>query len=342
MKYGIIQILCNAAASGLFFFKGSNSIRLQPPASIPASFDITLLASLPGSTSALTIDASGNLGTQALGGGGTVTSVALTAPSIFTVAGSPVTTSGTLALSLSTQTANTFFAGPSSGGAAAPTFRGIVFGDLSGLVGTGVNTIAAGNDSRFHVQGTDTGTTAISFQINSGATGVRLKDSSGNLRLRNAADTADADLIVGNLQVTGTTTTVNSETVTIDDNIIVLNNNVSTGTPTEDGGVQVRRGASTSAAFIWTETGSLWKAGLAGSEIAVSRYVNATFTNATLVSGILTITHNLGRQFVPVTIADNSNKQIIPDEVTFGSANSLTIDLTSYGTLTGTWNYSVG
>ena len=341
MLHGIIKIACSAAASGLYFLKGANSIRLQPPASITASYDITLLATLPGATSALTIDASGNLGTQALGGSGSVTSVALTAPSIFSVAGSPITTSGTLALTLATQTANTFFAGPSSG-AGTPTFRGIVFADLSGLIGTGAGTLAAGNDSRFHVQGTDTGTTAVSFQLNSGATGVRLKDSSGNLRLRNAADTADADLIVGNLQVTGTTTTVNSETVTIDDNIIVLNNNVSTGTPTEDGGVQVRRGASTSASFIWTETGTLWKAGLAGSEVAVSRYFPGTFTNATLVSGILTIAHNLGRQFLPVTIADNGNKQIIPDDVTFGSANSLTIDLTSYGTLTGTWNYSVG
>lgn len=61
---------------------------------------------------------------------GTVTSVGLSAPSIFTVSGSPVTASGTLALALANENANTVFAGPSSGVAAAPTFRGLVGADL--------------------------------------------------------------------------------------------------------------------------------------------------------------------------------------------------------------------
>ena len=61
---------------------------------------------------------------------GTVTSVALSAPAIFSVGGSPVTSSGTLALTLATQTANTFFAGPTTGAAATPTFRTIVAADI--------------------------------------------------------------------------------------------------------------------------------------------------------------------------------------------------------------------
>lgn len=70
-------------------------------------------------------------------GTGTVTSVALALPvAVFTISGSPVTTSGTLTGSFSTQTANRFFAGPTSGGAATPTFRAIVTGDLptSGII----------------------------------------------------------------------------------------------------------------------------------------------------------------------------------------------------------------
>lgn len=61
--------------------------------------------------------------------GGTVTSVALTAPSQFAVGGSPITGAGTLALTWNTQTANTILAGPASGAAAAPTFRAAVFSD---------------------------------------------------------------------------------------------------------------------------------------------------------------------------------------------------------------------
>lgn len=63
-------------------------------------------------------------------GSGTVTSVGLSAPSIFNVGGSPITTSGTLALTLATQTANTIFSGPTTGSAAAPTFRSLVAADL--------------------------------------------------------------------------------------------------------------------------------------------------------------------------------------------------------------------
>lgn len=64
------------------------------------------------------------------GGGGTVTSVAMTAPAIFSVAGSPVTTTGTLALSLATQAANLVWAGPTTGAASAPTFRSLVLADI--------------------------------------------------------------------------------------------------------------------------------------------------------------------------------------------------------------------
>lgn len=63
-------------------------------------------------------------------GKGSVSSVALTVPGILSVSGSPVTTTGTLAVSLATQSANTVFAGPASGGAATPTFRALVSSDI--------------------------------------------------------------------------------------------------------------------------------------------------------------------------------------------------------------------
>lgn len=67
------------------------------------------------------------------GGGGTVTSVGLSLPSIFTVTGSPVTTSGTLTGSLNSESANTVFSGPAAGPAATPTFRALVSADIPSL-----------------------------------------------------------------------------------------------------------------------------------------------------------------------------------------------------------------
>lgn len=66
------------------------------------------------------------------GGGGSVTSVALAMPSIFTVSGSPVTTSGTLTATLNSQAANTFLAAP-DGASGTPTFRTIVAADIPTL-----------------------------------------------------------------------------------------------------------------------------------------------------------------------------------------------------------------
>jgi hypothetical protein len=64
---------------------------------------------------------------------GAVTSVGIAAPAIFVVSGSPVTSVGTLTLALAAQAANSVWAGPTSGGSAAPTFRSLVAADIPTL-----------------------------------------------------------------------------------------------------------------------------------------------------------------------------------------------------------------
>lgn len=71
-----------------------------------------------------------------------VTSVGLSAPAIFSVGGSPVTSSGTLALSLATESDRTFFVGPTSGGPLAPTFRTVGIDELSDVT---ISSPAAGD-----------------------------------------------------------------------------------------------------------------------------------------------------------------------------------------------------
>jgi hypothetical protein len=75
---------------------------------------------------------------------GTVSSVGLSLPSsVFSVSGSPVTTTGTLTGAFTLQTANTVFAGPTSGGAATPTFRALTTADLPAGTGTVTSVTAA-------------------------------------------------------------------------------------------------------------------------------------------------------------------------------------------------------
>lgn len=65
-----------------------------------------------------------------------VTSVGLSLPSIFTVSGSPVTSSGTLTGSLNTQSAHTVLIGPTGGSSAVPTFRILYGKDLISTIDT--------------------------------------------------------------------------------------------------------------------------------------------------------------------------------------------------------------
>jgi hypothetical protein len=100
---------------------GGVSVLLANEARVPAA---------SGTTGHVWTKTAGGFAWQAPTGGGSVTSVALSLPAIFSVSGSPVTGSGTLAATLANQTARTFWAGPTSGGAAAPAFRALALTDL--------------------------------------------------------------------------------------------------------------------------------------------------------------------------------------------------------------------
>jgi len=63
--------------------------------------------------------------------------------------------------------------------------------------------------------------------------------------------------IGGNLTVSGTVSYINSTTVEIGDNIILLNRGV-TGAPSQDAGIEIKRGTSANTQFLWKETLGYW------------------------------------------------------------------------------------
>lgn len=72
--------------------------------------------------------------------------------------------------------------------------------------------------------------------------------------------TATDVTISGNLTVSGSVVTVNTEVVTIADNIILLNSN-QVAAPTVNAGIEIERGTEFNALFVWDETNDRWSFG---------------------------------------------------------------------------------
>ncbi len=122
----------------------------------------------------------------------------------------------------------------------------------------------------------------------SAGTGVTV--SSGQISVGQAVGTTDNvtfnDMIVsGDLTVSGTTTTVNSNTVHIGDNIISLNHD-ETGTPSQDAGIEIERGTSTNKTLVWNETTDKWTV---GSETFVAGMFEGSVAATTLTADSATL-----------------------------------------------------
>tara|TARA_R110002050_G_scaffold168478_6_gene299857 strand:- start:20385 stop:22226 length:1842 start_codon:yes stop_codon:yes gene_type:complete len=100
-----------------------------------------------------------------------------------------------------------------------------------------------------------------------------------------ANDVTFRDMVIsGNLTVQGTQTTISTETLTVDDNIIVLNNN-ETGTPSEDAGIEVERGTSTNVKLQWDEGTDKWQVTEDGSAYYDLRHKGVAIALDTDTSG---------------------------------------------------------
>lgn len=76
----------------------------------------------------------------------------------------------------------------------------------------------------------------------------------------------------------------------------------------------------------------------AGGGGQVTGSYTRSFVLGDLSVGVLTVNHNLGSKYVDVAVWDDGNYQVIPDEVVALTTNSLTVDLTSFGAISGTWH----
>lgn len=72
----------------------------------------------------------------------------------------------------------------------------------------------------------------------------------------------------------------------------------------------------------------------------VNGYLNY-FTDGDLNAGILTIDHDLNSYYPNLILYNDYNKVILPDEVVYLDVNTVSVDLSSYIPLTGTWKVRI-
>jgi hypothetical protein len=140
--------------------------------------------------------------------------------------------------------------------------------------------------------------------------------ANGNVFLGNS--TADSVTIAGNLYVQGTTTTVDSTTVQIGDNVLELN-----GSGAANGGLLVKDATNpntASGSLLWDSTSDYWKAGALGSEKELARF------SATPTSGSVQVVGASGL-FVNSQISDDAVKVTIGTDLIISglTANSFVV-----------------
>jgi len=143
--------------------------------------------------------------------------------------------------------------------------------------------------------------------------------------------------IDGNLTVTGITTTVDSETVTMQDNIIVLNSNA-IGSATENSGIEIERGDDTNVTIIWDETDDKWTVG-SHTFVAATFEGNLTGDVTGSVTGDITSTGTSIFSGIDInggTIDGTPIGVTNPQVGTFTTLTATTINGPLTGTVTGT------
>ena len=204
-------------------------------------------------------------------------------------------------------------------------------------LGTSSTTALAGNTAVDNVSNANLLTALANLESTNGS-GV-------NENITIGASAGDTILITGNLTVQGTTTTLNTETVTIEDNIILLNSNVTgTGNGT-DAGIEVERGDDTNVSLFWDESESAWTVTNTSGNYQILQSVggttfkvdlDATESSVSKATNTYTVTHNLGTKDVIIQVVDISdatptyetvfteNQRPTTNTVTIAFANTVT------------------
>jgi len=182
-------------------------------------------------------------------------------------------------------------------------------------------TISIGQSVATNANPTFAGATLDAVQVGITAAG-EIDTSSGNLTIDSAGGTVTVDdnlVVSGNLTVSGTTTTINTATLSVADNVVTLNSDFTTGDPTENAGIEVLRGGSSTVAIRWNETSDKWEATTDGTTYGnVVTTADSGTVSAGMIADVL-----FSAQTANYTLALSDKNKVV--EMSNASATTLTI-----------------
>jgi len=152
---------------------------------------------------------------------------------------------------------------------------------------------------------TDNNTALLFFDVANNRLGVNT-NAPGNFAL----DVNGNTRIVGDLTVQGTTTTIDSQNLTVEDNIITLNENASSAT---DAGIMINRTSQNNAVLYWDETLDKFRVGTTPEDGSTrTDFTNVTLSNLQIAD--------------PVADADAATKLYVDDAIATVSSSGVTGD----------------
>jgi len=287
------QIYYNSVDSQLKYYNGSASAWQVIGQSIEQLEDA--VADLLAAGTAISLDYSDETGTLTIANTG-VTSILGTANEVEVSASAGAVTislpssinadtTGNANTATTLQNARTISLGGDLSGSAS--FNGST--DITITATVGANSVALGTDttgdyvagatagSGITVDGsggegssltiTNTGVLSLTGTANE----VNVSASAGNVTIGLPDDvTIGGSLTVtGDLTVSGSTTYLNTATLQVEDNKVVLNSNA-TGTPTVDAGIEIERGDYPNAELFWDESEGKWTSNNGSASYALS------------------------------------------------------------------------
>lgn len=189
-----------------------------------------------------------------------------------------------------------------------------------------LSVVASAGMARVRLSGSDSTNDDVFISGTENEVDVSVSGSTVSIGLPNDVTIGGALVIGGNLTVNGTVTTVNTETINLADNIILLNSNA-TGTATESAGIEVERGADDNRSLIWNETNNRWELQANDGNYYPIGYVTGADSYATSIGGAtsITVTHNLNTRDVDVQLYDNATYETVIADVVRATVNTLTV-----------------